>query len=122
MHEDAVGGPPMRFLRVRQLTPQLETASAKKDSREVCCLPGAQVRVISRKLPCLVHPSDCYPLVTVEAGSNGVADRSLRTNKKDFRGQGCLVEGACIFHYPFSGRGLEGILKGAGKPISYICG
>lgn len=53
-------------------------------SREVCCLPSTQVRVISRKLPCLVHPSVRYPLLTVQAGSDGVADGSLRITKKNF--------------------------------------
>jgi len=48
----------------------------------VCCLPGAQVRDISRKLPGLIHPSDYYPLLIVQTGSDEVADRSLRAIKK----------------------------------------
>lgn len=67
--EDVVGGPPLRLSRVRQSSPCLKTTSAKKDRRvviigdfwlrgtegpvcqpdpicrEVCCLPGARVRV-----------------------------------------------------------------------------
>ena len=38
-------------------------------SREVCCLPGAWVRDITKKLPGLVHSSDYYPLLLVTQGS-----------------------------------------------------
>ena len=64
--------------------------------REVCCLPGAWVRDISRKLPGLIHLSNYYPLLIVQAGSDEVTDRSLRTIKNDFRGLGRLVDGAGI--------------------------
>ena len=64
--------------------------------REVCCFPGARIRDISRKCPGLIHPSDYYPLLIVQAGSDEVTDRSLRTIKKDFRGLGRLVDGAGI--------------------------
>ena len=53
--------------------------------REVCCLPGEQVRDISRKPPGLIRPSDYYPLLIVQAGSDEVAEKSLRTIKKGFR-------------------------------------
>ena len=33
--KDAVGGPPMRLARVRQLTPHLKTASAKKEKKVI---------------------------------------------------------------------------------------
>ena len=62
--------------------------------REVCCLPGAQLKNITRNLPDLVHPSDYYPLLIVQAGSDAVAQRSLQTIKKDFRVSGRLVERA----------------------------
>ena len=64
--------------------------------RELCCLPGAQVRDISRKLPGLIHPSDYYPLLIVQAGSDEIADRSLRAIKNDLRGLGRLVDNAGI--------------------------
>ena len=64
--------------------------------REMCCLPGAWVKEITRKLPHLVHPFDYYPLLIVQAGSNEVAQRSLQTIKKDFRALRWLVEGAGI--------------------------
>ena len=59
-------------------------------------LPEAEVRDISRELPSMIHPSDYYPLLTVQAGSNEIADRSLRTIKRDFRGLGQLVDGAGV--------------------------
>ena len=62
--------------------------------REVCCLPQARVRDISRKLPGLIQPSDYYPLLIVQAGSDDVANRSLRAIKNDFRGLGRLVDNA----------------------------
>jgi len=36
----------------------------------------------------LICPSDYYPLLIVQAGSDEVADRSLRIIKNDFRGLG----------------------------------
>ena len=112
MSEDKVGRLPPSVSKVRRSAPRLKTASSKKERRvivvgdsllsgteglicqpdptcrEVCCLPGARVRDISRKLPGLIHPSDYYPLLIVQAGSGEVADRSLRAIKNDFRGLG----------------------------------
>lgn len=115
------GGPgrgrPKTVPRERRSTLSLQAASAKTDRRvivvgdsllmgtegpictpdpthrEVCRLPGTQVQDTTRKLPDLVHPSDCYPLVTGQAGSHEEAHRSLQTAKKDFRAVGLLVEG-----------------------------
>ena len=110
--EDKVKSLPRRMPRARNLTPRLKTASTKKERRvivvgdsvlrgtegpicrpdpncrEVCCLPGARVRDIARKLPNLVRPSNYYPLLTVQAGSDKVAERSLKAIKWDFRGLG----------------------------------
>ena len=103
---------------MRQSAPRITTAAAKKkrrvivigDSllrgtegpicrpdpshREVCCLPGARVRDITRKLPGLVRPSDYYPLLVIQAGSDEVAERSPAAIKRDFRALGRLVEGS----------------------------
>ena len=49
-----------------------------------------------RKLPSLIHPSDYYSLLIVQASSDEVTDRSLRTIKNDFRGLGRLVDGTGI--------------------------
>jgi len=57
-------------------------------NREVCCLPGAQVRDITRKLPGLVRSSDYYPLLDVQVGSDEVRDKSAREIKRDFRALG----------------------------------
>ena len=104
--EDRVGRLPPSVTKVRRSAPRLKTSSSKKERRvivvgdsllrgteglicqpdptrrEVCCLPGARVRDISRKLPGLIDPSDYYPLLIVQAGSDEVADRSLRAIKK----------------------------------------
>jgi len=41
--------------------------------REVCYLSGAQVRNVARKLPGLVQPADCYPLLTMQVGGDNIA-------------------------------------------------
>lgn len=110
-----MGGPPARLTRMRQSTPHLKTASTKKERRvsvignsllrrmegpicqpiltcrEVCCLLGTHVRDISRKHLSLILLSDYYPLLIVQANSNEVAEKSLRTSKKDVKGLGQLV-------------------------------
>lgn len=49
MSEDVVGGPPKMLSKVRQLTPHLKTASAKKDRRVIVAgdslLRGTEVHV-----------------------------------------------------------------------------
>lgn len=116
--EDAGGNLPVRLPRVRRSSPHLQTASTRKDrwviivgesllrgtegpicwpdptSREVRCLPG--VWDMSRKLPSLIHPSDYYPLLIVQAGSNEVTDSSQRIIKNYFRRLGWLADGVGI--------------------------
>ena len=124
MSEDEVGGLPPSVSKVRRSAPHLKIASSRKERRviviadsllrgiegpicqpdpsrrEVCCLRGARVRDISRKLPSLIRPSNYYPSLIVQAGSDEVADRSLRSIKNDFRrlvdGAGIQVLFACI--------------------------
>ena len=50
-------------------------------------------RDISRTTPGLIHPSEYYPLLVVQVGSDEVAEKSLGTIKKDFRGLGQVVDG-----------------------------
>jgi len=93
-NEDVGEGPAGGLPRKSQSAPRITTASAKKkrrvivigDSllrgtegpicrpdpshREVRCLPGARVRDVAKKLPGLVWPSDCYPLLG-NAGCRG---------------------------------------------------
>ena len=47
--------------------------------REICCLPAARVKDITRRLPSLVNSSDYYPLLIVQAGgeANGSAEVHL---------------------------------------------
>lgn len=115
--EEEVESLPRRMPKARKLTPRLRTASTKTEGkvivvgdsllrgtegpicrpdptcREVCCLPGARVRDIARKLPNLIHSSDYYPLLIVQAGSDDIEERSLKTIKWDFRELGQLVDG-----------------------------
>ena len=60
----------------------------------MCCLPGARVRDITRKIPKLVRSTDYFPLLIVQVGSDEIAQTSLRMMKRDFRGLGHLVQGA----------------------------
>ena len=136
--EEEVESLPMRMPKARKSTPRLRTASTKKDRRvivvgdsllrgtedpicrpdrtrrEVFCLPGARVRDIARKLPNLVHPSDYYLLLIVQAGSDDIEERSLKTIKRDFRGLRRLVDGAGV-QVVFSSI-PTGVQRGQGKP------
>ncbi|KFQ60646.1 hypothetical protein N334_01172, partial [Pelecanus crispus] len=111
-------GPARGLPRANQSAPQITTALVKKkrrvivvgDSllwetegpicrpdpshREVCCLPGAQVRDITKKLPDLVRPSNYYPLLVVQVGSDEITERSPKAIKRDFRALGQLVAGS----------------------------
>lgn len=62
--------------------------------RDVCCLPGAQVRGIAQKITHLVCPSDYYPLLDFNGGSDDMAKRSPRVIKREFLALGQLVEGS----------------------------
>jgi len=56
--------------------------------REICCLPGAQVRDVVKKLPGLVQPSGYYPLLVMQVGRDEIAERSPKAIKRDFRALG----------------------------------
>ena len=79
-------------------------------------LARAWVRDISRKLPGLIRPSDYYPLLIIQAGRDEIAEKSLRSIKKDFRRLGQVVDGAGV-QVVFSsitsvaGKGTERIQK-----------
>ena len=54
-------------------------------SREVCCLPGACIRDVTKKLPSLVQPTLYCPPLLFHAGTRDTARSSLRSIKKDYR-------------------------------------
>ncbi|XP_066848127.1 uncharacterized protein [Anser cygnoides] len=107
-----------RVSKARQLTPCIATSSVKKDRRvivmgvsllkgtegpmcrpdpthsEVCCLPGARVRDLAKKVKCLVQPTGYYPLLVFQAGNDEVTMRSPRAIKRDFRALGRLLKGS----------------------------
>ena len=62
--------------------------------REVCCLPGAQVRDVARNITRLVRPSDYYPLLVFHMGKEEVDKRSSQAIKRDFRALGRLLKGS----------------------------
>ncbi|KAK4816911.1 LOW QUALITY PROTEIN: hypothetical protein QYF61_024921 [Mycteria americana] len=59
--------------------------------REVCCLPGAPVKDVTRIRPSLVQPSDYYPLLLFHVGGDEAATRSPSAIKRDFRALGWLL-------------------------------
>lgn len=69
----------------------------------VYCLSVSRVKDITRKCPDLVQPSDHYPLLIAQAGSNEVSHRSLWIIEKDFRVLGQLIKkvGAQMIFYSF---------------------
>uniref|UniRef100_A0A8B9TZX8 SGNH hydrolase-type esterase domain-containing protein n=1 Tax=Anas zonorhyncha TaxID=75864 RepID=A0A8B9TZX8_9AVES len=116
--EEEVESVPRRIPRVRRSTPRIRTASTKNERRvivvgdsvlrgtegpicrpdptrrEVCCLPGARVRDIAKKVKRLVRPTDYYPLLVFQAGSDEVAKRSPKAIKRDFRDLGRQLRGS----------------------------
>jgi len=56
--------------------------------REVCCIPGAQIRLVTRNLPGLMRPSDYYPLLVTQVGGDEIMERSPKAIKRDFRALG----------------------------------
>ncbi|KFV62420.1 hypothetical protein N307_01705, partial [Dryobates pubescens] len=62
--------------------------------REVCSLPGAWVRDITRRIPKIIQPSDYYPLLVIQAGSDEIDKKGTRAIKKEFKALGQLIDGA----------------------------
>lgn len=61
--------------------------------REVRYLPEAQARAVAERLPGLIQPNDCCPLLVVLVGRDEVDEKSTRVTKEGFRALGCLVQG-----------------------------
>jgi len=64
---------------------------------EVCCLPGAWVKDIMRKLPSLVRLSDVYPLLLFHVSGDEATTLIPRAIKRDFRALGRLVREHRLF-------------------------
>ncbi|RMC15471.1 hypothetical protein DUI87_07663 [Hirundo rustica rustica] len=62
--------------------------------REVCCLPGARIENITERLPALIQPSDYYPLLILQAGSDEIEKRSVKEIKRDLRALGQVIDRA----------------------------
>jgi len=59
-----------------------------KEAREVCCLLGAQVQTVAKRVPLLVKSTDYYPLLLLHVGTNDSTSQKLGRIKKDFKGLG----------------------------------
>ncbi|RMC01167.1 hypothetical protein DUI87_22258 [Hirundo rustica rustica] len=59
---------------------------------EVCCLPGAWVQNITERLPGQSEPSDDYPLLILQAGSDEIEKRNVKAIKRDFQALGQVVD------------------------------
>ena len=136
--EDVVKGPALRLSRVRRLTPHLKTASIEErrvtvvggsllrgpvcqpdpTHREVCCLPGARVRHISRKLLSLISPLWLL-FCTDSSGWHWWGHREKPEDyKKGLQGTEVVSIWSGQMCFPLSLQWQGDILKGAGKPIS----
>ena len=62
-------------------------------SREVCCLPGACIKDVTKRLLSLVQSRDYYPslLLLFHVGSSDTGGSSLRSIMKDYRALGAVV-------------------------------
>jgi len=101
--------------RLRLVFSRLSGQSIWKD-REVCCLPGARVMDVAKKLPSLVRPSDYYPLLVMQVGRDEITERSPKAIKRDFRALGQLFEGSGRrWCFPPSHQWQGTALKGAGE-------
>uniref|UniRef100_A0A672URF4 SGNH hydrolase-type esterase domain-containing protein n=1 Tax=Strigops habroptila TaxID=2489341 RepID=A0A672URF4_STRHB len=79
-------------------------------SREVCCLPGAQIRDVTERLPALVSPADYYPLLVVHVGARDIDSSCLEDIKKDYRALGEVVKGSgaqIVFSSILQGKGED---------------
>ena len=63
-----------------------------RESREVCCLPGAKVRDIAKRVPQLIRKTDYYPLLLFHVGMNDTESCNLGKIKEDFRALGKQVK------------------------------
>jgi len=81
-----------------------------RESREVCCLPGAKVRDVAERVPQPVKSTDYYPLLLLHVDTNDTASQNLGSIKEDFKALGMKAKsfGAQdIFSFilPVGGRG-----------------
>lgn len=62
-------------------------------SGEVCCLPGARICDITRRLPSWVKPQDYHPFLLFYVGTNEVARRKLGNIQRDLMSPGRMLKG-----------------------------
>ncbi|XP_067418891.1 uncharacterized protein [Emydura macquarii macquarii] len=55
-----------------------------RETREVCCLPGARIRDVTERLPKLIKSSDRYPFLLLHVGTNDTAKNDLERITADY--------------------------------------
>ena len=76
--------------------------------REVCCLPGARVKDVRKKLLSLVQPSGFYRLLLFQVGSDDNRKKFPKDYEKGLQSLGVTGKGfgstSCVLLYPSSYR------------------
>ena len=62
-------------------------------SREVCCLLGAHIVDIKKRILGMIQLDDCYTFLVFQAGSHEVATRKGKNVKKVFMSLGKMLKG-----------------------------
>jgi len=81
-----------------------------REACKVCCLPGAKVRDVAKRVPQLVKSTDYYLLLLFHVGTNDTTSWNLGSIKEDFRALGVKAKsiGAQVIFssiLPVGGRG-----------------
>uniref|UniRef100_A0A8D0KK09 SGNH hydrolase-type esterase domain-containing protein n=1 Tax=Salvator merianae TaxID=96440 RepID=A0A8D0KK09_SALMN len=63
-----------------------------RNSREVCCLPGARIKDVTDSLSRLFSPTDYYPFLLIHVGTNDTARKDFATVCSDFEDLGKKVK------------------------------
>jgi len=63
-----------------------------RESHEVCCLPGAKIRGMAKRVPQLVKSTDYSPLLLFHVGTNDTTSWNLGRIKKEFKALGVQVK------------------------------
>lgn len=69
----------------------LRGTEATFPSREVCCLLGACIMVVTERLPSFIQSTDHYPLLFFHMDTSDTVGRSLRSIKEDYKALGAVV-------------------------------
>jgi len=72
-----------------------------REARDVCCLLGAKVQDVAKRVPQLVKSTDHYPLLLFHTGTNDTASRNVGRIKEDFKALGVKAKSLMPkLHFP----------------------